>query len=71
MSLPDRSKLESIYSAGKKDPSLGFRFGGQGWAWSSSERNALYVYGMRFDNGYVGDYAPKHNGPYDVLCVGD
>ena len=39
MSLPDKSKLESIYKAGKKDSSLGLPT--SGWFWSSSENDAI------------------------------
>ena len=39
MSLPDKSKLESIYKAGQKDSSLGLPT--SGWVWSSSENDAF------------------------------
>ena len=68
MSLPDTSKLLSLYEAGKKDPSLGLPT--SGWFWSSSEGGAYYAYYVSFYGG-----GPYDNGKGDsygkVLCVGD
>ena len=68
MSLPDKSKLKSIYEAGKKDSSLGLPT--SGWFWSSSEYNAGYAYEVDFYDGYAGDYL-KTISSDRVLCVGD
>ncbi len=69
MSLPDHSKLESLYEAGMKDSSLGLPTSGR--FWSSSESiadSASSVCTFTF-----GD--PDANYKYDssnmVLCVGD
>ena len=67
MSLPDTSKLVSLYQAGKKDSSLGLPT--SGWFWSSSEEHAYTMYGIRFDNGNIGGYGKSYRG--NVLCVGD
>ena len=68
MSLPEPSKLISIYKAGKKDSSLGLPT--SGWFWSSSESNAIYADCVDFRDG-----GPRYGGkPYSdakVLCVGD
>ena len=70
MSLPDDSKLQSLYQAGKKDSSLGLPIEAGLWFWSSSEVHATL--GSSVDFGYgntnyfrKGDEFPK------VLCVGD
>ena len=68
MSLPDKSKLKSLYEAGEKDSSLGLPT--DGWFWSSSEYYALTAYGVRFDNGYA-YYSYKNDSYSRVLCVGD
>ena len=68
MSLPDKSKLESIYKAGKKDSSLGLPT--SGWFWSSSEDRALNAYDVDFGNGRTNDYL-KDDSDSKVLCVGD
>ena len=68
MSLPDKSKLKSLYEAGEKDSSLGLPT--DGWFWSSSEYYALTAYGVRFDNGYA-YYSYKNDSNIRVLCVGD
>jgi hypothetical protein len=69
MSLPDYSKLKSIYQAGQKDSSLGLPT--SGWFWSSSEYDANQAYGVKFgNNGYPG-YDSKITGTSKVLCVGD
>ena len=68
MSLPDKSKLQSIYEAGKKDSSLGLPT--SGWFWSSSEYDAGNAYDVYFGNG--GTYTSgKEGSPGKVLCVGD
>ncbi len=67
MSLPDYSKLLSMYEAGKKDSSLGLPTSGD--FWSSSE---LYDYAVRvltFYDGYRLYYKDYSN--VKVLCVGD
>ena len=72
MSLPDKSKLQSIYKAGKKDSSLGLPTHD---FWSSSEGEGGYVayYAIRvaFDNGGSSYYHGKNGGGIKVLCVGD
>ena len=68
MSLPDKSKLQSIYQAGKKDSSLGLPTGG--WFWSSEEGYAHLAYDVNFGTGYPGGNI-KYNRITKVLCVGD
>ena len=68
MSLPDKSKLQSIYQARKKDSSLGLPT--SGWFWSSSETRAAYAYTVYFANGGT-DYDSKNYSDGRVLCVGD
>ena len=68
MSLPDKSKLLSLYEAGKKDSSLGLPT--YGWFWSSSEYDAFSAYEVSFSNGST-TYRNKANDFYKVLCVGD
>ena len=68
MSLPDKSKLRSIFEAGWNDSSLGLP--NSGWFWSSSEDNAYYAYGVNVGNGYTGD-VDKRGSSLRVLCVGD
>ena len=68
MSLPDISKLESIYKAGKKDSSLGLPT--SGWFWSSSESNAIYADTVDFSDGGT-RYGGKPYSDSKVLCVGD
>ena len=68
MSLPDISKLESIYKAGKKDSSLGLPT--SGWFWSSSEYLAGYARYVTFHNGHTNRY-DKYGSYVRVLCVGD
>ena len=68
MSLPDKSKLQSLYEQSKKDPSLGLPT--SGWFWSSSEGRADYAYLVDFsDGGTYGGYKYLSGGK--VLCVGD
>ncbi|MBD8963750.1 DUF1566 domain-containing protein, partial [bacterium] len=68
MSLPDKSKLKSLYEAGKKDSSLGLPT--SGWFWSSSEYSAYTAYYVYFDNGDAYDYHKTYS-TGGVLCVGD
>ena len=68
MSLPDKSKLKSIYEASKKDSSLGLPT--SGWFWSSSEDSAALAYYVYFYNGYT-NYSYKSTSNHRVLCVGD
>ena len=68
MSLPDTSKLLSLYEAGKKDPSLGLPT--SGWFWSSSEYGAYVAYYVTFTSGTTGDDG-KGDSYVKVLCVGD
>ena len=68
MSLPDKSKLRSIFEAGWNDSSLGLP--NSDWFWSSSEDSAHAAYHVSFNNG--GTYANnKYNWNSNVLCVGD
>ena len=68
MSLPDKSKLQSLYAQRKKDPSLGLPT--SGWFWSSAERDVNDAYGLYFDNGLT-HYTFKGGLTSRVLCVGD
>ena len=68
MSLPDRSKLISIYKAGKKDSSLGLPT--SDIFWSSSEDDAHYAYYVYFGYGSAGNLF-KTRSDVKVLCVGD
>ena len=69
MSLPDKSKLESL---AKKTTAEKEQLGlpTDGWFWSSSEINAYYAYYVPF----YGGNARSGNKAYSnarVLCVGD
>ena len=66
MSLPDKSKLKSLYEASKKDSSLGLPIGN---FWSSSEYNAYYAWAVAFTSGST--YPSKDSSYIKVLCVGD
>ena len=70
MSLPDKSKLESIREAGNKDSSIGLPT--SGYFWSSSEYDADYAYYVSFNYGdtYIG-YKLDSSSYNKVLCVGD
>ena len=68
MSLPDQSKLYSIYQAGKKDSSLGLPT--SGLFWSSSEYSPFNAYGVYFTYGGT-NYGNKGDSYGEVLCVGD
>ena len=67
MSLPELSKLKSIYKAGQKDSSLGLPTSGD--FWSSSERGAGIAYNLNFYGGGTGYEGGDRN--LRVLCVGD
>ena len=69
MSLPDKSKLQSL---AKKTTAEKEQLGlpTSGWFWSSSEGNADLAYYVYFSNGYT-YYDYKYNSYYKVLCVGD
>ena len=68
MSLPDKSRLQSIYQAGKKDPSLGLPTAG--WFYSSSEIDVHHAYVVDFVEGGTG-YGLRYVSYVNVLCVGD
>ena len=68
MSLPDKSKLKSIYRAGQKDSSLGLPT--DGWFWSSSEYGAGIAFAVSFGDGGASD-GTKNDSTGRVLCVGD
>ena len=69
MSLPDKSKLQSLYEAGKKDSSLGLPT--SGWFWSSSENRADRAYGVNFSGSGGTSRSTKTYSDSKVLCVGD
>ena len=68
MTLPDKSKLQSIYQVGKSNPSLGLPT--NDWYWSSSESKAGHAYTVCFADGdaYHGYKLSSHG---FVLCVDD
>ncbi len=68
MSLPDKSKLQSLYQASQKDSSLGLPT--DGWFWSSSENNANYAFDVYFYDGTTRG-SHKRDSDDKVLCVGD
>ena len=69
MSLPDKSKLQSLSKQSWKDPSLGLPRGG--WFWSSSENDFnTAAYGIGF-GGSGSYYSSKYNDLATALCVGD
>ena len=68
MSLPDKSKLQSIYEAGQKDSSLGLPT--SGWFWASSEYIITSSDSVDFRDGYTGANG-KDNSRIKALCVGD
>ena len=69
MSLPDKSKLESL---AKKTTAEKEQLGlpTSGWFWSSSEYLAYTAYTVYFDNGNTG-IGDKYYSADRVLCVGD
>ena len=70
MSLPDKSKLQSIYKAGKKDPSLDIPT--SGWFWTTSGVELENTYVFDFDSAYTFDYRLAKDRSYaKVFCVGD
>ena len=68
MSLPDKSKLQSLYQASQKDSSLGLPT--SGWFWSSSEHSANYAFDVYFYDGTTRG-SHKRDSDDKVLCVGD
>ena len=68
MSLPDDSKLVSIYKAGKKDSSLGLPT--FGWFWGSSEYGTSEADRVSLNDG-LPSYGYKYDSYHKVLCVGD
>ena len=68
MSLPDKSKLLSLYEAGKKDSSLGLPTSGD--FWSSSEDDVHFAYIVPLANVPTHQAGKCENGN-KVLCVGD
>ena len=68
MSLPDDSKLRSIYKAGKKDSSLGLPT--FAWFWGSSEYGTSQADRVSFNDG-LPSYGYKYDSYHKVLCVGD
>ena len=68
MSLPDKSKLQSIYEAGQKDSSLGLPT--SGWFWASSEYIITSSDSVDFRDGYTGANGKNHS-RIKALCVGD
>ena len=68
MSLPDKSKLLSLYQASQKDSSLGLPTSGLFWA--SSEDGAPRAYYVDFNVGLPAN-GPKFGSSLRVLCVGD
>ena len=69
MSLPDKSKLQSLSKQSWKDPSLGLPRGG--YFWSSSEKDATCAYLVTFDSRCSAYYSLKNDSGDKVLCVGD
>ena len=69
MSLPDRSKLESL---AKKTTAEKEQLGlpTDGWGWSSSESNAYYAYKVNFGNGNTYSNIKSYD-KFKVLCVGN
>ena len=78
MSLPDKSKLQSIYQAAKKDSSLGFSNSGFGLFWSSSSEGYVdatgteyMAYTVAFRKSGSVELNSKSMSIANVLCVGD
>ncbi len=69
MSLPDISKLQSIYKAGRNDPSSGLPT--SGWFWTSKEYKNSQSFCMNFTNGSLSSGCYKYLSDNKVLCVGD
>ena len=69
MSLPDKSKLESLVrkTTAEKEQ-LGLPT--SGYFWSSSEVGVYAVYGVIFDSGRTLNYH-KYTSYITALCVGD
>uniref|UniRef100_UPI0025E33CED hypothetical protein n=1 Tax=Methanobrevibacter sp. UBA188 TaxID=1915473 RepID=UPI0025E33CED len=69
MSLPDKSKLESLAKKTKAEKEqLGLPT--SGWFWSSSEDGADFAYDVNFSLGRT-NYGNKDDSNDRVLCVGD
>ena len=68
MSLPDKSKLQSIRRAAKKDSSLGLPT--SGYFWASSESRDYMAYYVHFDDS-LALYDYKYDSSIKALCVGD
>ena len=69
MSLPDKSKLQSLSKQSWKDFSLGLPLGG--YFWSSSEYYAFGAYLVTFDSSGSAYFSDKNDSDHKVLCVGD
>ena len=70
MSLPDKSKLRSIYLANKKDSSLGLPI--EVPFWSSSDVNEVSAGYVIFSYNYMfPSTKTKYYSGFKVLCVGD
>ena len=69
MSLPDKSKLQSLHKQSWKDPSLGLPRGG--YFWSSSEKDDADAYLVTFGSSGSAYYSLKNDSDHKVLCVGD
>ena len=69
MSLPDKSKLESL---AKKTTAEKEQLGlpTSGWFWSSSENDAYFAHGVHFGGGYTNANLKSYS-DNRVLCVGD
>ena len=69
MSLPDKSKLISIYKAKEKNSSLGLP--SSGIFWSSSEFNSALAYDMNFASNFENQMNLKNSLSINALCVGN
>ena len=67
MSLPDESKLHSIYSLARDNPRLGLPTSGA--FWSSTEYTVASVWALSFSGSYSSPIGKDVD--YEVLCVGD
>ena len=70
MSLPDKSKLESL---AKKTTAEKEQLGlpTDGWFWSSSEYESGYAYRVPFGSRGKTNFSNKYYSDFKVLCVGD
>ena len=71
MSLPDESKLESIYHKVIENDYTGRTGIPTGTYWSSSENGAKHAVVMRSYDGATFNGTTKDISVYKVLCVGD